>query len=88
MYKDIVYWAFFVGDFLFEDGRPETVVATADGNACFAYPIAVVERLFRCAVGQRKYILVNRFPSLVAKSVGFGMVGIKHLPFAEHRAGP
>ena len=88
LYRDIVYLAFFVGGLQFEDDRPETVVTTTDGHARFAYPIAVVEQFFRCAVGQRKYILVNRFPSLVAKSVGFGIVCIKHLSFAEHRAGP
>lgn len=82
----VIYFGFLIGGFQLEDYWAQTVVATANGNARLANPVAIVEKLLAITMGEGEHILVDGLPSLVAKAVGTGIVGIKRLSFVHHGA--
>ena len=72
--------------FQLEDDGAQPVVARTDGDARRADPVAVIEQFPAAPVREGEHILVNGFPRLVAQPLRFGVVGVEHLPLAQHGA--
>ncbi len=75
-----------VGGLEFHDDGAKAVVATDDGDTGFANPVAVVEQVAARTMGERKHILVNRLPSLVAESLRLGIVCHEYVALLHHWA--
>lgn len=60
------------------------VVATANRHSGFSDPVTVIKQIVH-SVRQGEYILINRFPSLIAKAFRFRVVRIEYLSFFQHR---
>lgn len=66
----VIHLRLFVGRLELEYNGAQAVVATANGNARFSYPVAVVKYIGSHAVGEGERVLVNSLPRLVAKTLG------------------
>ncbi len=75
-----------VGGLEFHDNGAQSVVAARYGDTRFPDPIAVIEQVAARTMGERKHILVNRLPSLVAESLRLGIVCHEHIALFHHRA--
>lgn len=75
-----------VGGLELHDDGAQAVVATDDGDTGFANPVAVVEQVAARTMGERKHILVNRLPSLIAESLRLGIVCHEHVALLHHWA--
>ena len=65
----VVNLRFLVGRFELHDYGTKSVVAAHDGDAGRFDPVTVVEERLVRAMRQRKHILVDRLPRLVAESL-------------------
>ena len=81
--RGVVDGRFFVGPFDFENDGAQAVVAAAYGYARLFDPVAVIE--LSAAVRQGENILVDGLPRFITEPVRLGVVGVKNLPFLEHR---
>ena len=75
-----------VGGLEFHDDGAQAVVAAHDGDTWFPDPVAVIEQVAARTMGERKHILVNRLPGLVAEALRLGIVSHKHVAHLHHRA--
>ena len=83
MIRDVVDGRFFVGSFNLENDGAQAVVAAAYGYAGLFDPVAVIK--LSAAVRQGENILIDSLPRLITEPVRLGVVGVKDLPFLEHR---
>ena len=70
----------------FHDDGAQAVVAAHNGDTRFTDPVAVIKQVAARTMGERKHILVNRLPGLVAESLRLGIVSHEHVALLHHRA--
>jgi hypothetical protein len=67
---------------------PYTIIAGADSDAWFTYPIAIIEKLavFAHTVSESENVLIDSFPGLITKAFRAGEISVKNLTIVEQRA--